>query len=253
MHVDLDKYHSDPSSRNRESSCARIREMWSLGLLVRPIFLTPLVVIRDPRFFFGDTEPKIVPKSIASCDSGRTASLTTLGPLSSAGVSPFSSLEFCLRTSRLLLAVGRILVLYKLFPDSEAELRVARATQALKVAQDAYTGDGNTKKSTTGYSDAVTTISPSNVHSPSKTLLRQQVYQASSELASAEQSLRASASPSLNKNLRAASIIVNLCRKNGGCYTKVGQHLANLDYLLPAEVSAASLGNNNLALFSKIS
>ncbi|GMH80938.1 hypothetical protein TL16_g08758, partial [Triparma laevis f. inornata] len=34
---------------------------------------------------------------------------------------------------------------------------------------------------------------------------------------------------------KAAKHIVDLCRLNGGCYIKVGQHLANLDYLLPQE------------------
>ena len=29
--------------------------------------------------------------------------------------------------------------------------------------------------------------------------------------------------------------MLELCRKNGGVYIKVGQHLANLDYLIPEE------------------
>ena len=33
----------------------------------------------------------------------------------------------------------------------------------------------------------------------------------------------------------AAEKILRLCRENKGCYIKIGQHLANLDYLLPAE------------------
>ena len=36
-------------------------------------------------------------------------------------------------------------------------------------------------------------------------------------------------------NLRSAERLHRLCEKNGGVYIKLGQHLAQLDYLLPAE------------------
>ena len=37
---------------------------------------------------------------------------------------------------------------------------------------------------------------------------------------------------------RAANRLLDLCRRNGGVYIKIGQHLANLDYLLPDEYIA---------------
>ena len=36
-------------------------------------------------------------------------------------------------------------------------------------------------------------------------------------------------------HLKAAKRLLQLCRINGGVYIKVGQHLANLDYILPEE------------------
>ena len=110
-----------------------------------------------------------------------------------------------------------------------------QAALRLKDAQDRYTGDGSTRgSSNSSDSDKVTTISPSNVHSEEKTVLRKRVYEAAEDLARYEAALRNS-NPSNNKHIRAAKILVDLCRKNGGCYVKVGQHLANLDYLLPVE------------------
>merc|ERR1712127_979560 len=36
-------------------------------------------------------------------------------------------------------------------------------------------------------------------------------------------------------HMAAARKLLRLCRENGGVYIKIGQHLANLDYLIPAE------------------
>merc|ERR1740117_616961 len=36
-------------------------------------------------------------------------------------------------------------------------------------------------------------------------------------------------------NRRSAERLLELCRNNGGVYIKVGQHLANLDYIMPRE------------------
>lgn len=35
--------------------------------------------------------------------------------------------------------------------------------------------------------------------------------------------------------MRSAERILNVCKANGGCFIKVGQHIGGLDYLLPAE------------------
>ena len=36
-------------------------------------------------------------------------------------------------------------------------------------------------------------------------------------------------------HLRSAHRLLRLCKDNGGCFIKVGQHIAALDYLLPEE------------------
>lgn len=36
-------------------------------------------------------------------------------------------------------------------------------------------------------------------------------------------------------HLRSANRLLRLCQDNGGCFIKVGQHIAALDYLLPEE------------------
>ena len=39
----------------------------------------------------------------------------------------------------------------------------------------------------------------------------------------------------LQLHLRSAQRLFEMCRKNGGTYVKIGQHLGALDYLLPQE------------------
>ena len=61
------------------------------------------------------------------------------------------------------------------------------------------------------------------------------MQQAAQDLADAEQALQASGSKKSALHQQAAERLLKLCRQNGGVYIKVGQHLANLDYLIPQE------------------
>lgn len=66
---------------------------------------------------------------------------------------------------------------------------------------------------------------------------KQRMHDVAKDLAEAEQALRSMEGESGKSRLhrKAAKRILELCRKNGGVYIKVGQHLANLDYLIPQE------------------
>lgn len=57
------------------------------------------------------------------------------------------------------------------------------------------------------------------------------------DLAAAEEDLqsRENLSSKSQLNRKSAERLLKLCRENGGVYIKVGQHLANLDYLIPRE------------------
>ena len=61
--------------------------------------------------------------------------------------------------------------------------------------------------------------------------------QAATELAEMEEKLGTMEGVSAKSQLhrKAARRLLDLCRQNGGVYIKVGQHLANLDYLIPQE------------------
>jgi aarF domain-containing kinase len=61
------------------------------------------------------------------------------------------------------------------------------------------------------------------------------VYHAAQRLAEAEEKLAILGDPHSQVHRKAATRLLNLCRKNGGVYIKVGQHIANLDYLIPPE------------------
>lgn len=61
------------------------------------------------------------------------------------------------------------------------------------------------------------------------------VHLAADQLAEAEEKLGAVGDTKGDIHLKAANRLLNLCRKNGGVYIKIGQHLANLDYIVPPE------------------
>ena len=66
---------------------------------------------------------------------------------------------------------------------------------------------------------------------------KQKMQKAAEDLAKAEQQLllREDHSAKSCLNRKSAERLLHLCRENGGVYIKVGQHLANLDYLIPRE------------------
>ena len=46
--------------------------------------------------------------------------------------------------------------------------------------------------------------------------------------------------------MRSAERILDVCKANGGCFIKVGQHIGGLDYLLPSEyVNTMKILHNN--------
>lgn len=59
--------------------------------------------------------------------------------------------------------------------------------------------------------------------------------EAADKLAEAEEQLYELGSRKGQIHQKAANRLLDLCRTNGGVYIKVGQHLANLDYLIPQE------------------
>lgn len=63
------------------------------------------------------------------------------------------------------------------------------------------------------------------------------MQEAASRLAEVEEELVSMEGESSKSRLhrKAATRLLELCRKNGGVYVKVGQHLANLDYIMPQE------------------
>jgi hypothetical protein len=66
---------------------------------------------------------------------------------------------------------------------------------------------------------------------------KEEMHQAAVALAEAEEHLTKMGgdSPKSKVHRKAAQRLLKLCRDNGGVYIKVGQHLANLDYLVPEE------------------
>jgi aarF domain-containing kinase len=66
---------------------------------------------------------------------------------------------------------------------------------------------------------------------------KRRMVEAATKLAEAEEQLTSMEGLSSKSHLhrRSAERLLHLCRENGGVYIKVGQHLANLDYLIPQE------------------
>jgi predicted unusual protein kinase regulating ubiquinone biosynthesis (AarF/ABC1/UbiB family) len=66
---------------------------------------------------------------------------------------------------------------------------------------------------------------------------KQRMQNAAKELAEAEEAVSSMEGESAKSRLhrKGAKRLLELCMKNGGVYIKVGQHLANLDYLIPQE------------------
>jgi predicted unusual protein kinase regulating ubiquinone biosynthesis (AarF/ABC1/UbiB family) len=119
------------------------------------------------------------------------------------------------------------------------EVKAEQKERALEAAQAIYArDDANNDSSDDIENEQLTTGSP--VEEIRKERKRQQkirMQQAAQELADVEAELASREGPSSKSALhrKSAQRLLQLCRDNGGVYIKVGQHLANLDYLIPQE------------------
>jgi aarF domain-containing kinase len=110
----------------------------------------------------------------------------------------------------------------------ELEKEVERCEKDLEDAQMEYAGENQV--------DNENVISPED-RREIKLKQKARMQQAAQDLANAEHILRSTEGGSSKSALhkQSAERLLKLCRQNGGVYIKVGQHLANLDYLIPQE------------------
>lgn len=141
------------------------------------------------------------------------------------------TLEAGVRAARLISTVAMIVADYemdkiaaKLFPDRNPERirweqeRKSRS-QELEAAQIAYTSIDKAEASVRR----------------SKADQKKAVHDAAERLAEAEEQLAAIGDRKGDVHRKAANRLLKLCRTNGGVYIKIGQHVANLDYLIPPQ------------------
>ena len=103
----------------------------------------------------------------------------------------------------------------------QLEDEVTQCRHELERAQAEYTGKGDENAAR---------------RQQSQTDLRQRVRDTAERLAVAEEKLAECGGDLAGRTHRkAANRLLQLCRENKGVYIKVGQHLANLDYLIPEE------------------
>ena len=111
----------------------------------------------------------------------------------------------------------------------ELEAEIERLELKLEKAQIEYSSGTASKETTRD-------ISPEE-RIELKFFQKQRMEETAAELVNAEQRLiaREDHSTKSRLNRKSAERLLDLCRENGGVYIKVGQHLANLDYLIPRE------------------
>jgi aarF domain-containing kinase len=110
---------------------------------------------------------------------------------------------------------------------NQLESEVEQREKSLEEAQIEYARD------TTGKAD---TLSPEE-RKALKQEQKNRMQEAARRLAETEEQLTSMEGDSAKSKLhrKAAQRLLELCHQNGGVYIKVGQHLANLDYLIPQE------------------
>ena len=138
------------------------------------------------------------------------------------------SFDAAVRASRLLYTTSKIMLDYQtlkygsgsLLSQNEIllEQELLEWSQILRKAQDEYTSDRAAKLSREKQIE-----------------LKKSIHEAASKLAELEDQLSSLGSRRSQVHRNAAKRLLELCRSNGGVYVKVGQHLANLDYLVPDE------------------
>lgn len=74
-----------------------------------------------------------------------------------------------------------------------------------------------------------------SISSDEKEQSRKAVLKAAQDLSNAEMDLMSYEHSDESVHHRAAVLLRDLCRANKGCYIKIGQHIANLDHLVPNE------------------
>ena len=111
----------------------------------------------------------------------------------------------------------------------QLEAEVEKLELKLEEAQNEYTS-GTASKETTRDLSVEERIELQNRQ-------KQHMQEIAKDLAQAEEQLIAKEDLSTKSSLhrKSADRLLNLCRQNGGVYIKVGQHLANLDYIVPRE------------------
>lgn len=143
------------------------------------------------------------------------------------------TLEAGIRALRLVWTAGLITMDYeiaKYTAGEESHLNslqneLERREQVLEEAQMLYATEGQ-------FSD----LSPPERRAR-KEEQKRHMQEAAIKLAEVEEELQSAEGESAKSKLhrKAANRLLDLCRQNGGVYIKVGQHLANLDYLIPEE------------------
>jgi len=131
------------------------------------------------------------------------------------------------------------------------EKMVVQRRKELEMAQEAYAGDGSTspkKKSDTNKLEVENSAQADNGDEEVKNPLvekekrrianeknKEWVHTSAKLLSEAESELEKLGDRGSVTHQKAAERLLDLCRINGGVYIKIGQHLANLDYIIPSE------------------
>lgn len=165
----------------------------------------------------------------------------------------FPTMEALLRAGRLVKTAAIMAVDYQMYfltkkhPDSllnkfysneeecerqKAEQLVYQLQQELEQAQAAYVEGSNDDDST--YEEAVIDNAVEQNNESKSKNMKQHMISVANQLADAEDALDKSGN-SNSVHERNAIRLLELFRANAGVYIKVGQHLANLDLLLPQE------------------
>ena len=174
------------------------------------------------------------------CDQSETFS-----NLSESSSLVIPTLEASIRASRLIKTAFQIVLDYQIakfgmklpFTVQSEEEREIKKLEAeieslelkLEEAQIEYSSDSQLKESTRHLS--------LEERIELKNHQKQRMEESATELANAEHKLilKEDLSAKSRLNRKSAERLLNLCRENGGVYIKVGQHLANLDYIIPRE------------------
>jgi hypothetical protein len=152
------------------------------------------------------------------------------------------TLEAGIRALRLVRTAGTIVLDYEI-----AKLKLFTAEggkeemELMRLEQEITDRETELEQAQTEYASGTGTEENVKLSSEQRNALkekqRQHIQDVAKELAEAEEAVSSMEGESAKSRLhrKAAKRLLELCRKNGGVYIKLGQHLANLDYLIPHE------------------